>query len=118
MRDCVHAPPGFCAWARATMFLPVTKSAIANFRRRHPPLLPAQPPIMPGYHRWLGGEEGWAAPEIRKADFVTGENPPQAARRSAGATTPNGIVGTPLARICSRRSTGTGLPVATETSIR
>ena len=90
---------------------------------RPPPLLPAQPPMVPGHDRWLGGEEGWgAAPEIRQADFVTGIkpalNPPQAARRSAGAATPNGMVGTPLTRIRSRRSTGTGRPVATETSIR
>ncbi len=46
--------------------MPVTKSAFTDFRRRHPPLLPAQPPRLPWHDRWLGGEEGRAAERAQK----------------------------------------------------
>ncbi|MCH7684269.1 MAG: hypothetical protein IIB35_11235 [Gemmatimonadetes bacterium] len=36
------------------LFRKLTLSTRSTF----PPLLPTQPPIMPRYHRWLGGEEG------------------------------------------------------------
>jgi len=61
--------------------MPVAKSAFADFRLRvvlrlirkltlsalrPPPRLPAQPPIMPRYHRWLGGEAGRGVERAKK----------------------------------------------------
>ena len=38
-----------------------------DFRLRPPPLLPAQPPMVPGHDRWLGGEEGRGAERPKDA---------------------------------------------------
>jgi hypothetical protein len=39
-------------------------------KANHPPRLPAQPPILPPYHRWLGGEAGRVVePKRRIRDF-------------------------------------------------
>jgi branched-chain amino acid aminotransferase len=54
-------------------YLPVTKSVYTDSRLRHPPLLPAQPPMIPGtIGGWAGRRGGgWSAPKDREASFGT-----------------------------------------------
>jgi len=52
----------------------IPKAASAPFgRSAFPPRLPAHPPIMPRYHRWMGGEAGWEGGAEKPKGFDTGE---------------------------------------------
>ena len=49
---------GMHASSLKVWFLSMSKPQLRFFGSTFPPLLPTQPPMVPGHDRWLGGEEG------------------------------------------------------------